>query len=146
MRESSRIILFKENKLLLIYREREGEIYYVFPGGGVEEGETIEECAIREAKEELGIDISINKHVYNVKGEGIFQYLFLVNHNSGIVGTGDEEEYNPNRKSGLQKPIFIEINKLKELNIVSPPIIKQLIEDIEKFGLILDTNTKEIIE
>ena len=58
MRISSRAIIFKDNKVVLIYRKRDYQEYYVFPGGKVEDGETKEKCVIRECKEELGIDIN----------------------------------------------------------------------------------------
>ena len=58
MRISSRCFIFKDDKIVLIYRENQGEIYYVFPGGKVEDGETNEQCVVREVKEELGLDVS----------------------------------------------------------------------------------------
>jgi 8-oxo-dGTP diphosphatase len=41
-----------------------------FPGGKVEFGETTEECLIREIKEELGINIEVNKFF----AESTYQY------------------------------------------------------------------------
>ena len=69
MRVSSRCVLIEDEKVLLIYREKNDRIYYVFPGGGVEDGETNEECLIRECREELGIKINIIKQLYEVKGK-----------------------------------------------------------------------------
>ena len=57
MRISSRAIIFKDNQVILIYRKRDNQEYYVFPGGKVEPGETLEEALIREWKEECGIII-----------------------------------------------------------------------------------------
>lgn len=55
-RISGRAIIIKDNKVLLFFRNRliSGKIieYYAIPGGGLEPGETIEKCTIRELKEE----------------------------------------------------------------------------------------------
>lgn len=146
MRISSRCFIFKDDKIVLIYRENQGEIYYVFPGGKVEDGETNEQCVVREVKEELGLDVTVDKYVYEVHGEGFVQHFFKVNWVSGELGTGDKEEYSRDRKGGLQVPMLVDISKLSELDIVSPPIKKQLLEDIATFGLELDNNKKVIIE
>ena len=53
-------ILIKNDEILLIYRKNEKE-YFVFPGGGVEERETIEQAVIRELMEETTIEVKINK-------------------------------------------------------------------------------------
>jgi 8-oxo-dGTP diphosphatase len=54
------VILKKEDKILLVKEILEDlKEHWIFPGGGVDFGETIEKAAIREAKEEIGIDIEI---------------------------------------------------------------------------------------
>lgn len=144
MRISSRCILIENRNVLLIYRERDGEKYYVFPGGGIEEGETKEACIKRECKEELGIDIEIKKYVYEVKGKGFVQHFFLIRRTAGEIGTGNPEEYDVNRKGGIQIPMFVSIDKLKSLNVVSPPIVSQFLEDYSNFGSDMDSTSKII--
>lgn len=65
---------------------------------------------------------------------------------SGVIGTGDKEEYDVNRQGGVQIPMLIDIESLKKLNIVSPEIITELCIDMNMFGLNLDNNIKTIIE
>ncbi|WP_370529779.1 NUDIX domain-containing protein [Alkalihalobacillus sp. AL-G] len=47
MRERSSVILIKQKKVALIKREWNEEVYYVVPGGGIEQGESPEQTAIR---------------------------------------------------------------------------------------------------
>jgi 8-oxo-dGTP diphosphatase len=57
MRQRVSGIIIKEGKILLIRRVKEGREYFVFPGGGVEDNESVEEALVRELKEEASIDI-----------------------------------------------------------------------------------------
>ena len=50
----SRVVLVREGEVALMRRARDGQDYYVFPGGGIEAGETAEAAAAREVWEELG--------------------------------------------------------------------------------------------
>ncbi len=51
-REGSRAIIIKDGNILLTHELNSG--WWLLPGGGLEDGETPEECVIREAEEETG--------------------------------------------------------------------------------------------
>ncbi|MED2971815.1 NUDIX hydrolase [Fictibacillus sp. B-59209] len=83
------IVLNEKNELLLIKGPRRG---WEMPGGQVEEGESLTDAAIRETKEECGLDIQITKFCgifQNVNG-GICNTLFLGKRVGGQLTTTDE--------------------------------------------------------
>ncbi len=51
------IALFKDNKILMA-RDTDNKLAFYTPGGKIEENETAIECAVREVKEELGVDLN----------------------------------------------------------------------------------------
>lgn len=53
--------IIRDNHILLIrHRENEsGRSYWILPGGGIEPGETEEDCVLREIKEETNLDVRI---------------------------------------------------------------------------------------
>ena len=52
----ARAIICKDKKLLLIkITYADGHIHYIFPGGGVDDGESSKVAAVREAYEEYGV-------------------------------------------------------------------------------------------
>ena len=60
------VLLEKDNRILML--QEGGQLAYglwCFPGGHVEDGETFEEGAMREASEESGYEINIKKILYN---------------------------------------------------------------------------------
>lgn len=98
----SAIIVNKKNEFLLVNLESFEEKYFAIPGGGVEQGETLEKAVYREIYEELGIkhedllfvgqsekplrfkfkEIKLNRD--GVEYEGSERYFF------GFEFTGDE--------------------------------------------------------
>src|SRR5438046_3065874 len=50
-----------QDRILLLHRNTEDWQHWEVPGGKVETGETIEQTAVREVKEELGVDVRIIK-------------------------------------------------------------------------------------
>ena len=57
------IIIHKEGRILLIKRKNP-PYGWAFPGGFVDEGETVEHAAVREAKEETGLDVQLTELLY----------------------------------------------------------------------------------
>jgi 8-oxo-dGTP diphosphatase len=58
-------ILFDENKRILVSDEFiRGDYFTKFPGGGLEIGEGTRDCLKREFKEETGLDVVVDEHIY----------------------------------------------------------------------------------
>ena len=61
MKEVSAAIIIEDGKVLLARRAKGQKLagYWEFPGGKREEDETIDECLVREIREELSLDIEV---------------------------------------------------------------------------------------
>ncbi len=59
------VIINRQNKVLIAKRPADKAMpnKWEFPGGKLEENETLEECGIREIKEELELDIAIKEYI-----------------------------------------------------------------------------------
>ena len=71
-------IIQKENKILATKRGY-GEFInmWEFPGGKIESGETKEQALVREIKEELNIEISVDKFAIDIAYQYPNFYLFM---------------------------------------------------------------------
>lgn len=56
------VVLVHEGKILMV--RQNNRPFWVFPGGTLEVGEGLAECAVRELKEEVNLDVTIEKVLY----------------------------------------------------------------------------------
>lgn len=139
MRTRAGIVLIKENSVALIERYRAGLHYYTFPGGGVNESETPEQAAVREAKEELGLEVAIIQKVAEVQlGQKSRQIYFLVEEVGGKFGSGTGEEFTLSNRDNPQKgtylPIWMPIHELSQHTNVYPADVARLVVQSLEIG------------
>ena len=79
MRNRSVAIVVRNGAVLVEKTYYEGRYFYSLPGGGIEEGESPEETALRELKEECGLDGKIIKPLNIVhKKDGSREYVYEI--------------------------------------------------------------------
>jgi len=124
-------IVIKDGKILVMHRIRNGEEFYVLPGGGVEIGETVEEAVVRELLEETTLQIKIDRLLYHhIYDNGSEQFFYLCDYISGDPQLGDSEEAREMEVSNINfyKPIWYETEDLPLL-LLYPIEIRDLIID-----------------
>ncbi len=139
MRIRAGAVLIQGSKVALIERHRAGLNYFVFPGGGVNEGESPEQAAVREAMEELGVQVAIKQKVAEiVLGQKSRQIYFLVEQVGGEFGTGAGEEYtdsDPNDPDeGIYIPVWMPISELPVHVNIHPDYVAKLVVRSVKEG------------
>ena len=95
-RVSARGIIIEDNEVYLMFRRRildDGSIkeYYVIPGGGINDNESLEDCLKRELKEELSIDIKINRYLGYDESKDTIAHFYSCSIVNGIPSLGGEE-------------------------------------------------------
>jgi len=155
--ENSRGIVFINGKLLVIKRVKEGETFYVLPGGHTDPGETPREAIVREIKEECNVDTIVTRELYrnvnNSMPEGSRnQACFLCEYRGGTVSKTDfAEEYQPGYENkigrdgkprGTREPMLIDVSEIAKIDLRPACVKKQLLKDTEKYGIHLTRATK----
>ena len=131
MRIRAGAVLIEDDQVSLIERFRHGSHYYVFPGGGVDEGETPREAAIREMDEETGLRVTVKRKLAEIHFGLSYQIYYLVERVGGEYGTGTGEEYTDvyteNPAHGTYIPVWMPIAELPEHENVYPVDVAELV-------------------
>ena len=125
-------ILINQNKEILVLDEtRNGYNFTKFPGGGLEWGESFQECLKREFEEELGLDIIVSDFYYINEDfipsafqpfDQIFSCYYLVDL---------EVETSIGQKTEFEVPRWISLTHIEE-NDLTFPIDKRVVLKLKK--------------
>lgn len=126
-RVSSRGIIIEDGSVYAMFRRRikdDGTVkeYYVIPGGGIEENETLEENVIREMKEEFSVDVKIDGYLGKDEGEDSIAHFFACSIVNGIPCLGGEE-LERCTESNYYEIRKVPINNLDKVDILSVDMI-----------------------
>jgi len=127
-------ILVENGRLLLVSHKKDGGIYWLLPGGGVNYGESLDQALVREFMEELNIGIAIGPLAMvcdSIDPEGerhVLNICFRCAYDSGEFRIGSEER--------LHGYSFFDAESLGELPMY-PPLNGPLVS-------ILNNSNKEI--
>lgn len=89
----SSLIINNREEFLLVNLQSFKEEYYAIPGGGIEEGETLEQAAYREIKEELDIEKNSLKLVGASKKPLRFKFKVIKLSRDGKEYEGSERNF-----------------------------------------------------
>lgn len=125
VRVGTRAVIFNEdNELLVEHSLRHEEDYYYLPGGGVWFHEKIDDCLVREVKEETGLDVKAGRLLWVrdfVEGfpdlHGI-EIFFLATITGG--------KFRPVHDTGLAEFSFMKVEELERIRFYPTSFIAKL--------------------
>ena len=147
IRKAVRCYLIKDNEVVVTKYKKgnKKEGYYDIPGGKIEEGESPKQTAIREMKEETGIEIQ------NLKYKGIMtiEYpdrMFIFDTFITKEYKGEPQEFEENTSEWIDIDELLKKEKiLSNIILLDKFLIKGLIDDNRNFNLHIKVDEQENI-
>lgn len=118
MRRAVRAIVVKDNKILVMKRNKFGHVYYTLAGGRIEPGESPEQALLREIYEETGLTIKINRQIY-LEHAGLpygDQLVYICDYIAGepALQLDSDEALINNMGKNLYEPMWLPIKDLTD--------------------------------
>ena len=117
MKERAVALIIHGEHVLLLHRRKEGREYYALPGGKLEAGESPENACIREAKEETGLTITLERKLATLQNLGRTEHYYLAATHEGIVHLGGPEKER-NSPENYYAIAWVHVDRLEEINLL----------------------------
>lgn len=138
MNQRAAAVIVKDGKILLLRRVKEGwGEYWVFPGGGVERGETPEQAMIREVEEELSLHVTEQSLLFEVFNDFTMnkqypprqEFYYLVTEFTGEVRLGGEEAERMS-EADQYYPTWVPLVQVGEMTNLKPEVAREKIIEL----------------
>ncbi|WP_068718544.1 NUDIX domain-containing protein [Vibrio tritonius] len=118
-RVSALLVNSDNAEILLIKRFKDGRTYWVFPGGGVEPNETLQQAIIREVFEETMLKIDNPEAIFSVVNRGRKEHFFLVKVlYFGPKLSPESPEFKAQHSHNLYEHTWVKLSDLSQINLV----------------------------
>ena len=126
-------VIPRDGALLLVRHEKPNRPpYWVLPGGRLEPGESIPECAVREVAEETGLKASFDGVLYvsefHREGRHTVDVTVRVTA-SGEAQLGHDPEVEPDAAPTLKELRWVETRELGEIDLLPDWVRERLVAD-----------------
>jgi ADP-ribose pyrophosphatase YjhB (NUDIX family) len=125
VKERAVAVIVHGERLLVIHRRKNGTEYFTLPGGGVEDGETVEQACLREVLEETGLEATLGRHLTTFENAGRTEHYHLVEAPIGDPMLGGPEA-RINSPENLYTLLWVSLDELAGIDL-KPPTAKELI-------------------
>lgn len=128
-------VVEREGTLLLVRHQKpDTDPYWVLPGGRLEPGETIPECASREVAEETGLTASFSGVLY------LSEFLREGRHTIDVVARmalegnaeaslGSDPEVAPGTEPTLTEVRWVTVEEMREIQLLPASLKERLLKD-----------------
>ena len=128
-------VVERDGAVLLVRHQKPGrEPYWVLPGGRLEPGETIPECAAREVAEETGLEAGFSGVLY------VGEFLREGRHTVDVVARmvaddgaeaslGSDPEVAPDAEPTLREVRWVSVDELREIQLLPGSLKERLLGD-----------------
>jgi 8-oxo-dGTP pyrophosphatase MutT (NUDIX family) len=128
--------IINDGKIAMIHVKDGHREYWTLPGGGVEEGESFEETAIREAKEEVNLDIRIVRYLFEREYSAGTEYCYLSEAVDKLaLKVGQDPELEPDKQRFVETQ-WVEVDKVRNDKQVSLVLNSLTEEEFIKYSIV----------